>query len=566
MAPKFSGQRIRKWYVQGLFVGSPVGPLENKRLDCGLVGPAPRKRPLNGDEHMRILLYNPDNGVTRNFMPHLWMFLLQSLTPKGHEVVLIDGNAQPMDEAGIAHFVREQNIGLVGIGAMTRMIAKAYRMADAIRAVGVPVVMGGPHVTEEADEALGRNGGPRHADAVALGEADETWPKIVEDAARGQLKDVYAPVDEFGQERKPSLKEYPAIPWDKINLDQFNLVPKMAKRTLQRISDGWGTFRIIPMESGRGCPYGCEFCTVTGFFGDSIRFRTNESVVNHLLLLKARAKSEGGQIAVFFIDDNFAINVKRTKSLLRDILADNAQEHWVAQISANLLRDEELVDLIAAAGGKWIFIGIESIDPTNLADVNKGFNKPGEYATVLERLAKRNVYAITSFIFGMDNDTVGVAERTLKEIRTWPAGLPIFGLLTPLPATPLYKRLEAAGRLTRPKHWQEFIPFAMAHTPLKMTIAEAHAEVRAGWARSYSAAALEKAVDALDDQPLGYRINIFIARLCFRGIYFPMMGRFAWVKMLAENGRTIFKLAKQGFLAWYGSAAKAPAPATSAGD
>jgi len=129
----------------------------------------------------------------------------------------------------------------------------------------------------------------------ALGEADETWPRIVEDAARGQLKDVYAPVDAFGQERKPSLQEYPAIPWDKINLGQFNLVPKMATRTLQRIGDGWGTFRIIPMESGRGCPYGCEFCTVTGFFGDSIRFRTNESVVNELLLLKAVAKSEGGK-------------------------------------------------------------------------------------------------------------------------------------------------------------------------------------------------------------------------------------------------------------------------------
>jgi hypothetical protein len=113
-------------------------------------------------------------------------------------------------------------------------------------------------------------------------------------------------------------------------------------------------------------------------------------------------------------------------------------------------------------------------------------NKPGEYAAVLERLARRNVYAITSFIFGMDNDTPRVAERTLQEIRTWPPGLPIFGLLTPLPATPLYKRLEAAGRLTRPKHWQEFIPFEMAHTPLKMTIAQAHAEVKYGWASSYS--------------------------------------------------------------------------------
>jgi len=494
---------------------------------------------------MRILLYNPDNGVTRNFMPHLWMFLLKSLTPAGHEVVLIDGNAQPMDEEDIARFVLEQNIALVGIGAMTRMIAKAYRMADAIRAVGVPVVMGGPHVTEMADEALGRSGGPRHADAVALGEADETWPRIVDDAAKNELKDTYAPVDAFGQERKPSLESYPAIPWDTIDLDQFNVVPKMFYSMLQKIGTGWGTFRIIPVESGRGCPYGCEFCTVTGFFGDSIRFRSNESVVNELLLLKARMRSERGQIAVFFIDDNFAINVKRTKSLLRDIIAANAQVHWVAQISANLLRDEELVDLIAAAGGKWIFIGMESIDPANLKDVNKGFNKPGEYAAVLERLAQRNVFAITSFIFGMDNDTVGVADRTLKEIRTWPPGLPIFGLLTPLPATPLYKRLEAAGRLTRPKHWQEFIPFAMAHTPLKMTIPEAHAEVKRGWAKSYSPDAIADAVTSVAHKPLGYRVNILISRLCFRGIYFPQMGRFAWAKTIAENRRTILGLIKE---------------------
>jgi len=491
---------------------------------------------------MRILLYNPDNGVTRNFMPHLWMFLLQALTPAGHEVFLIDGNAQPMDETEIAQYVRHQKIELVGIGAMTRMIARAYRIADAIRATGVRVVMGGPHVTELADEALGRDGGPRHADAVALGEADETWPRIVEDAVRGELKEIYAPVDASGRESKPPLKNYPAIPWDKIDLRQFNLLPKVFYPLLKGVGEGWGTFRIVPVESGRGCPYGCEFCTVTGFFGDSIRFRTNESVVNELLLLKARARKEKGQIAVFFIDDNFAINVKRTKSLLRDIIAANAQVHWVAQISANLLRDEELCDLIAASGGKWVFIGMESIDPANLKDVNKGFNKPGEYAAVLERLAKRNVYAITSFIFGMDNDTTGVAERTLEQVRSWPPGLPIFGLLTPLPATPLYKRLEAAGRLTRRKHWQEFIPFAMAHTPLKMSIEEAHAEVNYGWSHSYSPEALAPAVASLDDQPLGYRINIFLARLCFRGIYFPMLGKLAWLKVVAENRHTIFKL------------------------
>lgn len=499
---------------------------------------------------MKILLYNPDNGVTRNFMPHLWMFLLQSLTPQGHEVLLIDGNARAMSADELVRFVREQDVRLVGIGAMTRMIAKAYRMADAVRAAGVPVVMGGPHVTEVPDEALGRDGGQRHADAVALGEADETWPQIVEDAARGTLKEIYAPLDENGKDRKPSLQPYPTIPWATMDLDQFNLVPKIVAPMLRRLSTGWGTFRLIPIESGRGCPYGCEFCTVTGFFGDSIRFRTNESVVNELLQLKARAASERGQIAVFFIDDNFAINIKRTKSLLRDIIAAGAQMNWVAQISANLLRDEELVDLIAASGGKWIFIGMESIDSANLADVNKAFNKPAEYQAVLERLAKRHIHAITSFIFGMDNDTAGTAERTLEQIRSWPPGLPVFGTLTPFPSTPLYKRLGDAGRLTRPKHWLDFRPFKMAHTPLKMSIEQTQTEVNHAWANCYSPESIASAVNSIGDQPVAHRINILIARLCFRGIYFPQMGRRAWTKVIVQNRRTIYKLTKEALATW----------------
>src|SRR6187455_1412766 len=97
---------------------------------------------------MKILLYNPDNGVTRNFMPHLWMFLLQTLTPPGHEVILIDGNARAMDKDELVQFALAEGIGLVGIGAMTRMVARAYQVADALRAAGIAVVMGGPHVTE----------------------------------------------------------------------------------------------------------------------------------------------------------------------------------------------------------------------------------------------------------------------------------------------------------------------------------------------------------------------------------------------------------------------------------
>jgi len=179
-----------------------------------------------------LLLYSPDNGVTRNFMPHLWMFLLKALTPVEHRVFLIDGNAQPMSEAEVARFVQDNDIRLVGISAMTRMAARAYKMADAIRSAGAKVVFGGPHVTEVPDEPLGRAGEPRHADAIALGEADYTWPRIVADAAAGRLQEVYKPVDDNGSETKPSLGDYPVIPWATLDLEQFNLVKASQPNTL----------------------------------------------------------------------------------------------------------------------------------------------------------------------------------------------------------------------------------------------------------------------------------------------------------------------------------------------
>ena len=434
------------------------------------------------------------------------------------------------------------------------MAAKAYRMADAVRAAGIPVVMGGPHVTEVPDEPLGRDGGPRHADAVALGEADETWPKIVEDAARGELKELYASVDALGQERKPSLQDYPKIPWDRLDIGRFNRIPGFVRPILERFRINWETFHLIPIESARGCPYGCEFCTVTGFFGDSIRFRSNRSVVEEMLRLKAHARRTRGKIGVFFVDDNFAINLKRTKSLLRDIVAADAQLPWVGQISANLLRDEELADLIAESGGKCIFIGMESVDPASLASVNKNFNKPGEYTAVLERLARRNICAITSLIFGLDNDTPGVADRTLSQMRHWPPGLPVFGQIMPFPATPLYARLEREGRLTRPKYWLDFEPFYMAHTPLKMTTSEVEAEVRHAWTNCYSPAATRNAVDSIGNGTVPDKIGYLVARLVFRGIYFQQKGAWAWLKLIARNSGTILRLTREWFTHWRGAA------------
>ena len=500
------------------------------------------------DLTLNILLYNPDNGVTKNFMPHLWMFLLQALTPAEHTVHLIDGNAQPLQEAELGEFIKTRNIRLVGIGAMTRMAAKAYRMADAARAAGALVVMGGPHVTEVPDEPLGRDREPRHADAIALGEADATWPLIVSDAANGVLREIYSPVDSDGKEIKPSLQDYPRIPWDRLDLSQFNLMgklPQWARYVVRKTGVSWESLYVVPIESGRGCPYGCDFCTVTGFFGDSIRFRSNESVIDELLLIKRRAQQERGEIGVFFIDDNFAINVKRTKSLLRDMVRHDAVVPWVAQISINLLRDSELLDLISASGGRWIFIGLESIDADSLKGVNKGFNKPGEYSAILQKMADRGLYAITSFIFGMDGDVHGVGQRTLDALDSWPPGLPVFGLLTPYPATPLYDRLMQEGRLTRPKHWLDFRPFHMAFTPEGISIDEAEAEVRKAWGHCYDEHAIANALRKIEGRPFSERGVMFFTRLAFRGIYFPMMRKRAWLEVLFRNRVTIFKLIRE---------------------
>jgi hypothetical protein len=190
--------------------------------------------------------------------------------------------------------------------------------------------------------------------------------------------------------------------------------------------------------------------------------------------------------------------------------------------------------------------------------VHKGFNKPSEYKLALDRLAQRGIYTITSFIFGMDGDTPGVAKRTDDVMQTWPPGLPVFGLMTPYPATPLYDRLEKAGRLTRPKHWLDFRPFHMAYTPDKITIAQAEAEVREAWTRAYSSEATAEALQRIAYRPLRERAVMFVSRLAFRGIYFPQMRTRQWVSLLWSNRRTLLALCREAFRGERKLAAVAP--------
>jgi hypothetical protein len=132
-------------------------------------------------------------------------------------------------------------------------------------------------------------------------------------------------------------------------------------------------------------------------------------------------------------------------------------------------------------------------------------------------------------------------------MQAWPPGLPVFGLMTPYPATPLYDRLLKADRLTRPKHWLDFRPFRMAYTPAKITISEAEAEVREAWTRSYSPEATEQALRRISDRPFRERSVMFFARLAFRGIYFPQMSLRHWVFLLWKNRRSLFSLCSEAY-------------------
>jgi radical SAM superfamily enzyme YgiQ (UPF0313 family) len=494
---------------------------------------------------MHILLYVPDNHVTRNFLPQLWPFILKERTPPGHRVTIIDGNAQRLTVAEIVKFVQDEGVDLVGMGFMTRMARATYEIATAIRAeTRAKVVLGGPHVTGLPDEPLGRTGIPRMADAIAIGEADDIWAEIVSDAERGALAESYGP---DGHGVKPTLKDYRPVDWETVDLGLFDLmrfVPNSIRRVFDAMHIPFQKAYFIPVESGRGCPYGCEFCTVTGFFGKELRFRSNESVIAELLTLKRVAKRDRALVSVFFVDDNFAINRNRLKSLLRDMIRYDACVPWTGQISVNLLDDEELVDLIHRSNGRYIFMGLESVDPDSLKSARKAFNKPADYGRILERMARHDVYAVTSFIVGMDGDRPGTADRFDAEIAKWPPVLPVFGLLTPYPSTPLYDKFKASGRLLRPTHWLEGGAFRATFEPDGFTTEMFEAELRRAWARSYRPAAFARTQRWMvaHDKGMEKQVTSFITRLLFRGIYFPQSTGWQWVRLLGANLPTIVSI------------------------
>ena len=500
---------------------------------------------------MRILFFIPDNRITKNYMPVLWPWLLQAYTPSEHQVTIIDGNAAKMSAGEIAELAKSQKIDLVGIGAMTRTIQTAYDAADQIRGKGIPVVLGGPHVSSYSNVSEPDSNeivleAAEHCDSIVAGEADDLWPRIVADAQAGRLLPYYRAAV------KPNLLTYPRIPWEQANLKQFTVIPRILKQMVRASGYPEFDFNLTPMETGRGCPYGCDFCTVTNFFGEKVRVRSIDSVIQEMLLLRELKRR-----FLFFVDDNFAIYDKyghldavyenRSRRLMQAMIDAKIRIPWAAQVSSNLLDPEtqsgrELVDLMRGSMCIGVYVGLESVLPASLKEVSKLFNKPGNYERILNYLDHSGIYTVAGFIYGMDSDQPGVARSTWEVIRSYPPSMiPIFSQLTPLPGTPQYEKLRKEKRLVE-EHWKNYRPYAAAFQPKQMSPDQLQAEVRAAWNLAYDHEAIHSRMRRMRDRPFFERVIVFVANLCFRGVFFPQMNLRSWLRLFWENRLSFWEL------------------------
>jgi radical SAM superfamily enzyme YgiQ (UPF0313 family) len=377
---------------------------------------------------MRLYLINPSNPLVsivkvsesrwnrfRVWKP-LSLMVLAGLTPREWKITIVDENlSTPNYEA-------MPRPDLVGITAFTSQANRAYELATHFRLLGVPVVMGGIHATMCIDEVMER------VDSVVTGEAEGIWPQVLEDARHGSLKRRY----------DGGLAEISDVP--------------IARHDL--LASGYACGAI---QTTRGCPLNCSFCSVTAFNGAHYRQRSIADVVREFKLIREKH--------VLVVDDNLIgtrrEHIARAKDLFRAMAQANLRKQWVAQASINFADDEELLALAAKAGCIGVFIGFETPTPEGLRELGKKFNhlKGRDFCTSVQRIQRHNILVAGSFIIGLDIDEPGIGKRIAEVASQYGVDNLNALFLTPLPGTRLWDQMKSEDRIaldTFPQDWKYY--------------------------------------------------------------------------------------------------------------
>jgi len=350
---------------------------------------------------------------------------------------------------------------LVGISTTTSTSREAYRIAGFLRSFHVPVVLGGIHATYMTEEAL------QFADYVVRGEADLNFVPVVKAIFNGEPLDEIPGVSYWD---KGAVVHNPCDP-HRVNLDDLP-VPDLTLLEDQK------TLRSIPVMTSRGCPFNCTFCSVTPMFGRHYRFRSTDKVLNELALYRGRS--------VFFCDDNFTANPARSKELLQGMISRKiGLKSWGAQVRVEAARDDELLELMRRAGADIVYIGLESINPATL----KRYNKQQTVEDISYGIRRFHQYGLRvhgMFVLGSDSDTVQTIRDTLDFALESKVDTIQFLMLTPLPGTPLFEKLEAEGRLLT-RDWQLYDGHHAVFRPAQMSPEQLQSETVQAMRRFYSA-------------------------------------------------------------------------------
>jgi len=373
---------------------------------------------------MRVLLIIPKwpgNSLWGQIyfrFPYLALTTLAALTGADWDVDIIDENIDPV------YFTDLPDLAAISI--MTPLAKRGYELADAFRAKGVPVVVGGIHPTMMSNEAKA------HADAVVVGEAEKVWPEVLSDLKENNLKPFY----------KAS---------DFCNLEHLR-IPR--RELLKRKA----YFFINTIQTTRGCPFDCEFCSVTSFYGRTYRTRPVDDVI------KEMDQMEGG--FVFFVDDNIVGIPRYAKALFTALIPLKVK--WFSQASLSIIKDPELLNLAHKSGCKGLFIGFESLSQESLKAMAKSTNLVKEYKDAIKIIHDHGIGIQGSFIFGTDQDDQSVFSDVLRFIEKTHIEAALFSILTPFPGTKTRETLLRENRIIH-TDWEKYDMNHVVFKPLKMT-------------------------------------------------------------------------------------------------